>query len=114
MDIGLIIRLMPAIIALMGDPNIKALLAQLGQINFPGVSPDKAPAAAISFFDTNTTKWVQTALNLLGNTLTVDGILDEKTKATVRAFQTKHGLLADGWAGDITQTKLRDVLKERK
>ena len=114
MDIALILRLMPALFSLLNDPIIKEALAKLGQLHFPDITPDAAPAAAVAYFDVNATMWVQTALNMLGDGVLVSGVNDDKTKAAVRAFQSKNGLTADGWAGELTQTKLREVIGAKK
>lgn len=47
-------------------------------------------------------KELQEALNRHGYNLDVDGVFGEKTKAAVRAYQKKNGLLLDGIAGDET------------
>jgi N-acetyl-anhydromuramyl-L-alanine amidase AmpD len=109
----LLFKLAPMLIGLMSDPNIAALLAQLGKLQFPNVDPNKAQQAAIAFYDSNATKWIQTALNLLGEKLTVDGVYGEGTKTAVKAFQTKYKLAVDGWAGDVTSAKLREVVMTR-
>ncbi len=45
---------------------------------------------------------LQEALNRHGYNLDVDGVFGEKTKAAVRSYQKKNGLLLDGIAGDET------------
>lgn len=45
---------------------------------------------------------LQEALNRHGYHLDVDGVFGEKTKAAVRSYQKKNGLLLDGIAGDET------------
>ena len=110
----LLFKLAPMLIGLLSDPNITALLSQIGKLQFPNVDPNKAPAAAIAYFDTNATKWIQTALNLRGEELMVDGSYGAGTKAAVKAFQLKYKLVADGWAGDVTTAKLREVLAATK
>jgi peptidoglycan hydrolase-like protein with peptidoglycan-binding domain len=53
---------------------------------------------------------VQLRLNQLGfNCGTVDGIFGSKTKAAVKAFQTKNGLVVDGIVGSKTIAKLFEV-----
>lgn len=56
------------------------------------------------------TRWLQTALNkVLGLSLAVDGIFEEKTRAAVMRFQQNEGLQVDGVAGPITKQKLSEV-----
>jgi peptidoglycan hydrolase-like protein with peptidoglycan-binding domain len=86
---------------------VSQLLAQLGQVNFPNVDPNKAAAAGASLFDSNSIKWVQGFLQL-----EADGINGESTKAAVKKYQEAHGLKVDGWAGHLTQETMRAQLKE--
>ena len=51
------------------------------------------------------TRWIQDSLNHLhfgGEQLIVDGSYGRRTRNVVRAFQSAHGLVADGLAGPIT------------
>lgn len=58
---------------------------------------------------------IQTALKTLGfNPGTIDGLNGPKTKAAVREFQTKFGLLVDGIAGPQTKTALKRALEPVK
>jgi len=60
-------------------------------------------------------KWLQESLNkVLGLKLVVDGVYGEKTRAAVRMFQEKYGLLVDGVFGPITSRKLNEVLCEMR
>jgi hypothetical protein len=110
-----------------GTPTVQAveenardllpLLRQIGQQMFPGIDDKLAPAAAAStMFDPMRVKWVQTALNVLGTNppLDVDGEYGPKTKDAVLQFQTAHGLVVDGWAGDVTHTELQLALAKIK
>jgi peptidoglycan hydrolase-like protein with peptidoglycan-binding domain len=101
----------PVVQAMM--PLVKQLLDQLGKTQFPQVEPNKATDAALSLFDANSIKWVQTALILHGATLDPDGICGETTKAAVTAIQKELGLTADGWPGHITQDALRAMLLKK-
>jgi murein L,D-transpeptidase YcbB/YkuD len=99
--------------ALKLAPDLIPLLQQIGRAKFPGISDQLAHVAgAQSLFDMTTVKWIQISLNLLGANpkLVVDGDYGPATKAAVHKFQTDHGLVVDGWAGDATQNKLRDAL----
>ncbi len=110
---GALIALLPAILALLENPAIKALLpllAQLGNSSFPGVKSEQAPFAAATMFDTNATKWVQTALVALGQKVDIDGVYGAGTKAAVAKFQAEHKLEVDGWAGPLTADALRTAL----
>jgi murein L,D-transpeptidase YcbB/YkuD len=49
-----------------------------------------------------TVRTVQYLLNAQGATLSVDGIFGPLTEAAVSAFQSAHGLVADGVVGDRT------------
>lgn len=50
--------------------------------------------------------WVQRQLNAYGAALTLDGAYGPRTAAEVKAFQTKHGLAADGQTGPKTWAAL--------
>lgn len=68
-----------------------------------GIKPDlEAPATPISF----DMRWVQETLNLLGETLEINGELDAATEAAVRKFQKAHGLTVDGDPGAVTRAWL--------
>lgn len=109
---------MNALIALLlQNPQLLAtilpLLGEIGKAAFPNVDPKKAAGAGSALFDSEHTKWVQTALNLLNKTpikIDIDGVYGEQTKAAVNAFQTAHGLVADGWSGPKTNDALRAAL----
>jgi peptidoglycan hydrolase-like protein with peptidoglycan-binding domain len=53
---------------------------------------------------------LQTDLNKLGASLTVDGSLGANTRRAIRAFQRAHGLEADGVAGHGTWKMINTVL----
>ncbi len=60
----------------------------------------------------NYVKWLQTALNKVGNAgLAVDGQFGSGTTTAVKNFQAKHGLTQDGQAGTATISKLVEIIK---
>ena len=109
-----LMALMPKLQNLIKDPTIlvrdPALLQELirsimeiaGQL-FPGLGAQPDPTTAIAHV-----KRVQQALNDKGQTppLTVDGQYGAVTRAAVKAFQTKNGLVVDEWAGPETDKAL--------
>jgi peptidoglycan hydrolase-like protein with peptidoglycan-binding domain len=114
---GALIAFLPQILSLINNPAVQALLpllqqllAQVGTGAFPNVDPARAGEAAVSLFDAEHIKWVQTALRILGKDVTVDGILGDGAKAAVSAFQSENGLVADGWPGPLTNEALRKKL----
>jgi murein L,D-transpeptidase YcbB/YkuD len=103
-----------------GVPTVKAveehahdllpILAQVGKQLFPDIDDRFAPAAAATaMFDPVRVKWLQTALNIIGTDppLDVDGEYGPLTNTAVKRFQETHGLVADGWAGDVTHAALQ-------
>jgi len=52
---------------------------------------------------------LQTNLNKVGYTVTVDGIFGTGTESVVKQFQTAHGLTVDGKVGNATKTKLNTL-----
>jgi peptidoglycan hydrolase-like protein with peptidoglycan-binding domain len=135
----LLIRFLPIIFRLIniapqiqeairtGVPTVKAveqhagdllpILAQVGKQLFPDVDDRFAPAAAATaMFDPMRVKWLQTALNLIGTQppLDVDGEYGPLTAAAVKQFQETHGLVADGWAGDVTHAALQAAVAKAK
>jgi peptidoglycan hydrolase-like protein with peptidoglycan-binding domain len=135
----LLIRFLPIIFRLIniapqiqeairtGVPTVKAveqhagdllpILAQVGKQLFPDVDDRFAPAAAATaMFDPVRVKWLQTALNLIGTQppLDIDGEYGPLTMAAVKQFQETHGLVADGWAGDVTHAALQAAVAKGK
>jgi len=105
--------LLPILLTVLRSPELSQLLPLLMKVGtsaFPSIPITQAPAAAATMFDTNGTKWTQVALRLLGEAVEVDGIYGEGTKKAVKNFQTKEGLVADGWAGENTVNTLRKKL----
>ena len=105
--------LLPILLTMLRSPELAQLLPMLlkvGSNAFPSIPTAQAPAAAATMFDTNGTKWTQTALRILGEVVEVDGVYGEGTKKAVTSFQVKEGLVADGWAGENTVNALRKKL----
>lgn len=55
---------------------------------------------------------IQRALLALGYSLAIDGVAGAKTRAAVRAFQARAGLVSDGIAGPKTQAALARALAQ--
>jgi len=53
----------------------------------------------------------QQRLNLLGETLTVDGVFGGKTEAALKKFQLENGLKANGVLNSVTVQKLNDKME---
>lgn len=114
--ISLVLKLLPLIPQLkelMSNPAIaeiiKIITSFAGEI-FPGGAKPKTPDDVLT-----RVKAIQQTVNDLGQTppLLVDGIYGEATKAAVKAFQEKNGLEADGWFGQKTDAKAKEVLKKK-
>ena len=94
-----------------------SVLANVGAQFFPKAAPAlQVAAAAMASFDTNVTKWVQGALNVYlvpSPNLVVDGVYGPKTKAAVELLQAKLGLTVDGWAGQVTQAAIAQLLVKK-
>ncbi len=60
-------------------------------------------------------KWAQESLNeLIGTRLVVDGNFGEKTKAAIKQFQKKYGLIEDGNLNPITKAKIQELLEGKR
>jgi len=58
--------------------------------------------------------WLQESLNKLDNAgLDVDGEMGEQTTKAISAFQKKHGLEVDGWAGAGTSAAILMELEKQ-
>jgi peptidoglycan hydrolase-like protein with peptidoglycan-binding domain len=108
----------------IAGPKTKAALAQaVAAAAIPAVTsivpavltvPPVATPPAVPFA-IGTLADVQHALNVLGGAgtpLVVDGINGPKTIATVKAFQSAHGLTVDGVAGPKTKSALAQALAQ--
>lgn len=105
-------------------PAVVAALSGIGAAAFPKLDPAlHAAAAALTAVHTNTTSWLQNALNVARATgyisftgdatdgsLVVDGIFGNHTKAALEAFQAKLGLPATGMFQDAEIAALTALL----
>ena len=78
----------------------------------PG-SPYAVPSGDITFgSNSNSTMWLQTALNKLNNSgLTVDGSFGRLSETAVKDFQIKYGLEATGVVNGTTRDKIIEIYK---
>jgi murein L,D-transpeptidase YcbB/YkuD len=89
-------------------PEIVALLDKLA----PGVlTTTQVPLLALGAHEADgehySITWLQQSLNALEDAdLEVDGDMGAATKAAVTAFQARHGLKVDGWAGGDTVARI--------
>lgn len=94
-------------------PTLIELFTAIAKAIFPNLATTEAQVQAGALtIDISLVKTIQANLNKLGAEpqLVADGAYGAKTKAAVTAFQTKHGLDADGWAGRLTQAKIAEEL----
>lgn len=78
----------------------------------PVVSEYKIPTITrVLYFGTKgpDVETLQRYLNKLGSSLEVDGMFGNLTLAEVKAFQTKSGLVVDGYVGKLTNAALYDA-----
>jgi peptidoglycan hydrolase-like protein with peptidoglycan-binding domain len=89
-------------------PDIIALVDKIA----PGmITPTEVPELAKGEHEADgehySITWLQESLNALEHAgLEADGDMGDATKEAVTAFQTKHGLKVDGWAGGDTVAKI--------
>lgn len=96
-------------------PGLLEVLKEFGKSIWPDMEPEhQVQAAAQANFDQASIKFAQDAVNKLGlasPALAVDGIMGQKTKAAVVAFQQKFKVdPADGWPGPLTQAAMQQQL----
>jgi murein L,D-transpeptidase YcbB/YkuD len=92
-------------------PDIKALIEKIApgviEQQMAPVSPLVRGSAAPGDPQNFSIAWLQQALNTIDNAgLEVDGDYGEATRAAVVAFQQRHSLEADGWAGAGTSAAI--------
>jgi murein L,D-transpeptidase YcbB/YkuD len=88
------------------------LLASMSHSLAPeGTKAPAPPAAAAPTPEFNMT-WLQTSLNKLEHAgLDIDGEYGPATKDAIAKFQSKNGLVADGWAGVQTSALIYSKLQ---
>lgn len=91
-------------------PDLIHLVQDIGGELFPALPPAAQADAGAMRLDIDLVRKVQAGLNKLGATLVVDGHYGQMTKDAVAAFQSSHGLTADGWAGPLTLAALDKAL----
>jgi murein L,D-transpeptidase YcbB/YkuD len=98
------------------SPDLVSIVQGVGGVLFPTLSPQaQVEVGALTTFDQVQVRWIQSTLNSLkiaSPLLEVDGQYGLKTKVAVAAFQSKHGLQADGWAGKITSAAMQTELNK--
>lgn len=98
------------------SPDLISVVQGVGGILFPTLSAQaQVEVGALTAFDQVQVRWIQTTMNTLklaNPALEVDGQYGLKTKVAVAAFQSSHGLAADGWAGKITTTAMQAELNK--
>lgn len=98
-------------------PHLAGPLEAIGGLLFPAVKPElRIAAVAMTQYDTDLNKWVQAGLNAFvtpSPNLVVDGIYGPKTKAAVEALQKQLGMTVDGWAGNLVQLALMQLMQKR-
>lgn len=110
------LKFLPVLMTMLQSPVARQVLDAFGsmaQKEFPALPPEQAQEAMGTVSRENEVLWIQTALTLLGTKTAIDGNYGSGVKAAVSDFQTKNGLEVDGWAGEETQKKLRDMLLAR-
>jgi peptidoglycan hydrolase-like protein with peptidoglycan-binding domain len=98
-------------------PHLAGPLDSLGAMLFPNVKPElRIAAVAMTQYDTNLNMWIQGALNIFVTPspgLAVDGIYGPKTGAAVASLQKQLGMTVDGWAGNLVQTALMQLMAKK-
>lgn len=98
-------------------PHLAGPMEALGGMLFPNVRPELHIAAvAMTQYDTDLNKWVQGGLNAFvvpSPNLKVDGVYGPKTKAACAALQSQLGMKVDGWAGNLVQLALMQLMAKR-
>jgi|KBSSwiStaDraftv2_1062776.scaffolds.fasta_scaffold913136_3 peptidoglycan hydrolase-like protein with peptidoglycan-binding domain len=98
-------------------PHLAEPLDALGGLLFPNVKPElRIAAVAMTQYDMNLNKWIQGALNIFltpSPNLVVDGVYGPKTGAAVAQLQKQLGMTVDGWAGNLVQTALMQLMAKK-
>ena len=88
---------------------IKSLLGS-GSSGAPGADPTIYPEPTRTLskgMSGEDVKWLQTVLNKVGISVSVTGYFGTATEASVRTFQSRHGLTQDGVCGPVTRKALK-------
>lgn len=98
-------------------PHLAEPLESLGGLLFPAVKPElRIAAVAMTQYDLDLNKWLQAGLNAFvtpSPNLVVDGIYGPKTGAAVASLQKQLGMTVDGWAGNLVQSALMQLMAKR-
>lgn len=95
-----------------GNNNNNATAPKVEDKDNPGY-PYPVPSGDVTFgSNSNSTMWLQTALNKLNNAgLTVDGSFGRLSETAVKDFQSKHNIEATGVCNAATRDKIVEVHK---
>jgi len=90
--------------------DVRALAERIA----PELAASQQTARQAQFPPTYDVKWLQQSLNtLIDAGLTIDGVYGPLTQAAVVRFQQHNGLVADGWAGAVTEAAIDNALRQR-
>ena len=89
-------------------PELQKIFASLQPEQPPVGALQPPPPVSAGGHPVGSMSWLQDSLNTLGAEppLDVDGEYGPATNKAVHAYQTAHGLEADGWAGPTTVSSI--------
>ncbi len=102
----------------VGNQSFELMRQNIAQVKSGLSRGDRAPSFSDTlklttpFMQGETVKALQYNLSDLSFAAHADGTFGPSTEAAVKAFQQSHGLTADGVAGQITLTKIREVKRQ--
>lgn len=113
-------------VILFNDPNIKGVKPWEGHDNhlhvsffLPGVKPSANSSDLLGdlqlmepYMKGARVRQLQENLAAVGMRVKIDGVFGSDTDAAVRKFQTEHNLEVDGIAGQVTQAKLAQLVRD--